>query len=224
MSRLAIVTAFGAEYQAIWSALADPKILVEKDKAGYAAVEGRLFDSSVMLMVSGMGKERVQQHFSDLVSRFSPSCALSLGFCGGLSFSSRVGTISVPDTVQDLNRKTLSPTLSLRQRISKKLYDEDLEFLVGSMVTTDKIVETAEERKKINSSTGAVTVDMEAYYFAEICEAKGLPWFVLKTVMDDLETKSFNRDDLKPGLKTAEKELLRILPIVMTEVKAEWGL
>ncbi len=221
---LVIVTAFGAEYQTIWSNLANREAIVNKDEAGYAVTKGTLFEIPVLLVVTGMGKESVEKHFSDMVTRFSPAYALKLGFCGGLSFSARVGTISVPDAVQNLERQTLSPTISIRQKISKRLYDEDLEFLVGGMVTTDKVVETTEERKQINSTTGAVTVDMEAFYFARVCEAKNLPWFVMKTVMDDLDTKSFKRDDLKPGLKVAERELLRILPIVMSEVKAEWGL
>lgn len=221
---LAIVTAFGSEYQALWSLLAEPKMLVQKDEAGYAAVQGRLFEIPVSLVVTGIGRASVEGHFSNFLSRVSPSCALTLGFCGGISFSARVGTVSVPDAVQDLERKSLSSALSLRQRISKKLYDDEIEFLVGNMVTSDKVVETTEDRKKINASTGAVTVDMEAFYFAQICEEKRLPWFVLKTVMDDLETKKFTREDLKPGLKTAEQELLRVLPSLMSEVKAEWKL
>ena len=222
--RLAVVTAFGAEYQAIWSRLTNHEVITKRDEDGYAVTKGLLEQVPVHLVVTGMGRAAIEKHCSAFLARFSPTHVLSLGFCGGLSHSAKIGMISIPDGVMNLEGASLSPTLNLRQRVAKKFYDSERDFLIGDMVTMDKIIERAEERKSINADTGAVTVDMESYYIANLDKNKKLSWFNMKSVMDDLGTKSFKREDLMPGLEIAKKSLFDFLPDLMAELRSEWQL
>ncbi len=226
MSSLLVVTAFGAEYQTIWEHLTHRETLATRDVAGYAVTRGILQGIPTDLIVTGTGKDFTIDHLSEFLN-FRASApargAVAVGFCGGLSHSAKLGALSVPDRCIYKTRN-FSPSQKLRQSVAKNLYDHDQEFLVGDMLTVEAPVLTIEDRKRLNSETAAVTVDMESAFFAQVCEERKLPWFVFKTVMDDVETKNLDRESLKPGLEVAKAALLKHLGPLLKILKNEWAL
>lgn len=224
MNSLLVMTAFGSEYQALWEPLQNRQIIYTRDVHGYAATRGIMEDTSIDLLVTGSGPTSVRNHLAHYFEMHKPKAAVCIGFCGGLSHSATIGTLALPDRCLTESGGVFSPNPAVKQRIAKDFFDQNIEFLVGDMLSVPKPVETNEARKKLNSETSAVTVDMESAYFAEICEMKKLPWFVMKSVMDDVTTKNFERDSLKPGLEVAKKTIVSNLKPLISNLKMEWHL
>jgi len=215
---LLIVTAFSAEYQALWEVMSE-RVPSRRDDIVWT--KGQINGLTVHLIMTGMGTI-IQSNLTKALTESKPSGALCVGFCGGLSTTAKTGMVSVPDRCILENGESYSSEQSLKQKIAKVLYDRDMEFLVGDMLTTEQSVTQLEERKRLNSVKSAVTVDMEAAHFARICQSFKVPWFVVKTIMDDDTTTNFKKEDLRPGLEVAKKELIKVLEYIWEPLRQEW--
>jgi nucleoside phosphorylase len=229
MSPLLVVTAFGAEYQAVWQLLTGHRILKTRDVDGFAVTSGEIQGLPVELLITGAGEKSLRENLTSYLSEGKHSelktqHALALGFCGGLSQGADVGALCLPDRCVLPSGESFSPEAELRGLVSRRFHGDGLEFLVGDMITVDRMVASEDERRALHARTGAAVVDMEAAHFAAVCRDQGLSWFVAKTVMDDLSTRGHTREDLKPGLETAKTRLVEILPALLQELKFHWNL
>lgn len=133
----------------------------------------------VSVVITGMGRDSAVAEIRAAVLRLKPCRILAAGFCGSLDPDLRVGdavigsNVSSPDAIKDL------PTGLWR---------------VGEMLMTNSVVCSADAKRDLWVSTGALTVDMESTaIYAAVAEFK-IPILTLRVVSDDA-----GRDLVVPG-------------------------
>ncbi len=98
---------------------------------------------------------------------------ISAGYAGGLSPDLRVGDLV-------LGKNHSEPGLLNAAR----LLLENEHPRVGTLVTRDTALETAADKGALHAATGALAVDMETAWIANVCAAAGVPLLSLRVISD----------------------------------------
>jgi len=135
--------------------------------------------SDVTVVHTGIGRDAARAEIQAAILRLQPRRIIAAGFCGAVDPSLRVGdavigsNVSSADAIKDL---PVGP------------------WRVGEMLTTNSVVCSADAKRGLWVSTGAITVDMEsAAIYAAVAEFK-IPILTLRVVSDDAR-----RDLVVPG-------------------------
>jgi adenosylhomocysteine nucleosidase len=128
----------------------------------WCARRGELNGSRLLLVADGAGKHAGAA--AELAMREeTPEAVVSVGICGALDPTLAAGDIFVPVDA--------APPKAYR------------EYRSGSLLTTDHVVGTVEEKARL-WKTGAAAVEMEAASVAPVARRHGLPFYCIRAVMD----------------------------------------
>ncbi|MGO3516936.1 MAG: phosphorylase family protein [Acetobacter cibinongensis] len=106
-------------------------------------------------------------------------CLLSFGLAAGLDPALPAGTLIVPEAVQAWGtRYRCDPTLR------HILGGTQPATLGGTLLHSDHVVLTAEEKARLFAESGCAALDMESGFLARTAEEAGLPFAVLRVVCD----------------------------------------
>ncbi len=178
--------------------------------------EGRFENSEVRLIRTGMGYREIADEFL-----FGCSAVISTGFCGGLSPDLTAGDIVLSSEVVYVASKTLkailtggvkdniykrSPVLlipepspyahALESKLRKLTPEQEgIRVCVGRTVTSEQVLQSGEEKKKVHAYFNAVTVDMEDFFRAAFAQRKQIPVVCARAVLD-------RADDAVPSIKS----------------------
>jgi hopanoid-associated phosphorylase len=109
---------------------------------------------------------------------------ISFGVAGGIDPSVKRGATIIADEVIGAGARRWSTNRAWRDEISALLPDA----IVGSVAAADEPVVTPREKAELLARTGARIVDNESAATAEFAAAHGLPFVVLRVVLDDADT------------------------------------
>ena len=116
------------------------------------------------------GRQRLQEM---LASADSAAWVISAGYAGGLSPDLHVGDLV-------LGRNHSDPGLLNAAR----LLLENEKPHVGTLVTRDTAAETAADKGALHAATGALAVDMETAWIADVCAGAGVPMLSVRVISD----------------------------------------
>jgi adenosylhomocysteine nucleosidase len=108
---------------------------------------------------------------------------ISIGTAGGLDPELSPGALLVPHGIQRKDGKKFLVDTEWHARVltalekSAKVYTED-------MFTVNRVIASPAEKISLNRKTKAIGVDMESAGLAEIAAIAGIPFLVLRVVMD----------------------------------------
>jgi adenosylhomocysteine nucleosidase len=141
----------------------------------------RLNGNELLLIANGVGVARSAAAV-DTAASWNPEALASTGFCGALDPQLKIGDVVAAECVVHGGKRYVTARAG------------------GPVViTTDRVVQTAAERRNLFAS-GAAAVDMEAAGVASRAMALNLPFFCIKAVSDTAGedmANDFNRA-LKP--------------------------
>ena len=124
-----------------------------------------------------------------------PIAIVGSGFCGGLSSEAQAGTVIVADAISYRGEK-IAIDQALVECARRALIAANLPFLVGRIVTSQKVAKSTEEKEKL-ARTGAIAVDMESGILSRAAHDKGIAFLPLRVVLDTREEPlAFNADRL----------------------------
>jgi adenosylhomocysteine nucleosidase len=109
---------------------------------------------------------------------------INTGFCGALDPSLRVGDIVVWG---DARSSVLSPYPLHDCRGSMSLLAGQLgpaRFTTGEISSSDRVVVTVEEKRRLREKTGAIAAEMEAGAVKKIAQQWGVPFYCIRAVSD----------------------------------------
>jgi len=145
-----------------------------------------LIAENAVAALSGIGAERAYAAGELLIARGATGL-LSWGCCGALDDRLEAGTLIVPKMViahngenylvDELWHRALEEKLFLRQRVR-----------VDALVETDCILRTPEKKRALALSSGAAVSDMESAAPARLARERGLPFAVMRAVIDSVPT------------------------------------
>lgn len=124
-------------------------------------------------IVTGTGPVKARAGLERALSGGVPQRIIALGLCGGLSPGEAPGSVAVPEEIVSREGKRAvgcAPWPGLENS--------------GRLVTVDSPVSTPSEKAGLRAVTGADWVDMESYVWADMAEEYGVPFTVLRVVVD----------------------------------------
>jgi len=131
---------------------------------------------------------------------------ISSGFAGGVDHSLSVANLFVAENFSD-------PTL-LKQA-------QDLLICrTGKLVTTDRVIENAEERAAFAREHGADAVDMETDQIASACAARKIPLLSLRAISDTAAAPFPAPAGILFDLEQQRTRMRRLAPYLLTRPHA----
>lgn len=136
-------------------------------------VEGRLNGVAVVLAANGAGRDRAADAVARCCARFPFRAVVSTGWCGGLDPALAPAQVVVADRVL-----SIEPPGEFAARLPAGAPAR------GSVITVNRIVQTAAEKQALARSTGAVAVEMEAAGVAAEAQRRSLAFYCVRAVSD----------------------------------------
>jgi len=161
---------------------------------------GEYRGSDVLLVQTGMGRERAETATKLVLERYPVTDLVSLGFAGALTEDLKVADVVICSTLfcaEDGGQGATKPIPygsddRLFRHATQALEGTGVRFCVGSGVTVPQVISTPEERRELCQAFGAHVVDMESYWIARMASDKRIPFVEIRSISDT------PRDSLPP--------------------------
>ena len=142
--------------------------------------EAKLVAGLPHLVISGGGRaDGTRQKIEALITR-GVRGLVSFGIAGGLDPELRVGSLILSATVIDAaGRRYTGDAAWLQQARSVTP-----SAVAGPVYASDKIVESAAQKRDLFNSNAVIAADMESHHVARAAEQYGLPFIVIRTIAD----------------------------------------
>ncbi|MDP6113422.1 MAG: hypothetical protein QGG53_16310 [Planctomycetota bacterium] len=146
----------------------------------------------LVVAISGPGMQRALETSEHLIKEFRPILVLSTGSCGGISADLKTGNLVIPHSVQYLSLHQPDPmpypAVEMDSELAQSLILARNRCGVlgreGLLLTTDRIVRTADEKRAIMDIPESTAVDMESAAVASAAQDHGVPFGIVRAVSD----------------------------------------
>lgn len=193
---LAIFVATQAEMKPLATALQSTcRSASRSDSMVRFGIEGR----DLLLARTGVGPDNAEAAARRLFEETPVTAALSLGVAGGLSPQVQTGDLILADQVifrrgpgQVLYGEKVSELESflcdagLQEAAMTVIRRLDSRYCLGPILTVDRIIRTAEEKRVLAAESGAVALDMESAAIASAASAYSVPFLAIRGVLDPI--------------------------------------
>ena len=147
---------------------------------------GQLAGKPVVMTCTGVGRRRADRGVRALLEAFSVRGLVGAGVAGGLSPGLRGGEILVGDPIRDASAALGAPDVSW---VEHALRSEGAPRR-ATLVTVEELVWSAEGKASLwrtCSPAQPAAVDLESAAWARVAAEKGLPYLILRSVLDVAE-------------------------------------
>jgi adenosylhomocysteine nucleosidase len=176
--------------------------------AGVLIEEGLLSGQDCVLARSGMGKQRAEQAIHHILQTYQPDAILSLGFCGALAASLRVGDLvvcspltallSIPsmlgpatpvgtlDCDDSLVQQALHVTLPPSRVLPFRSKPHPMQPAGGGCLTLPGVASDRRLKEWLRLNFTSAAVDMESFWIGTLAKQAGVPFLTVRSVSDSL--------------------------------------
>ncbi len=183
---LAIFVATGAESRSISRALRPTyRSTYGSDSIARVWLDGR----ELLLANTGMGPANAEATARSLFQDRSVAAAFSVGVAAGLSPQLRTGDLVIGNQVI-LHRpgapapRSFPSDARLQEWAMAAIRRSGDPHHLGPIVTVERIVMTAEEKRGLAAESGAIAVDMESAAIASAAAAREVPFLAIRGILD----------------------------------------
>ncbi len=132
-------------------------------------------------VVTGPGPERARQGLARALAQITPSWIVAMGFCGGLHEAVQPLSWAIPEVVASaLDHGQTEPPIACARWPGLPA--------AGRLVTVGQLQATARAKADLGAVTDAWWVDMESYPWAVIAQGAGIPFTVVRIVLDGVSS------------------------------------
>lgn len=204
---IGLICAIPQELAALQSALTETH---SEAVAHTRFVTGVLDGHEVVLAGSGMGKVNAAIVTTVLADRFGCRTIVFSGVAGGLDPALSIGDVVVADqivqhdagvlenqqvrTYQPGHAPIINPSdrlgypvdSELLARVKERLAELSIpgQIVYGTVLTGDQYLNCDSTRRRLLAELGGQAIEMEGGSVAQVCEAFGLPWLVIRALSD----------------------------------------
>lgn len=158
---------------------------------GFVARRGSLAGRRVVSIVSGPGRQRAAKATEALIAGHRPRWIVSAGLAGGLVAELRHADVVYADRVCLVDGTAVD--LPVDERLA--LWLGERKIARGAVLTVDRVVRRAEDKRQLGLRTTALVVDMETAAVVEVCRRRGVPARAFRAVVDTVD------DELPPDVE-----------------------
>jgi nucleoside phosphorylase len=186
---LAIFVATAAEIRPLARALRPTyRSSSRSDPISRVALDGR----ELLLANTGMGPANAEATARRLFDERSVAAAFSVGVAAGLNPQLRTGDLIVGDRVISHRPGATTPQsfpcdARLQESALTVIRQSGNRYALGSIVTVERIIMTAEEKRALAAESGAMAVDMESAAIASAASARAVPFLAIRAILDPVE-------------------------------------
>jgi adenosylhomocysteine nucleosidase len=109
---------------------------------------------------------------------------VSFGLAGGLSPAAASGDLVLAEAVVLPSGQHIATDLAWRSRVSALIEAAGRAPHQAAVAGSDRLLATVAAKRALFAATGAVAVDMESHAVAEVADAAGRPFLVLRAIAD----------------------------------------
>lgn len=150
---------------------------------GFAVRGGWWEGRRIALIESGPGRGKAAGATRVLLDGHTPSWVLSTGFAGALTADVHRGDIVMANEIVG----PAGEHFQIDFRIEREQVEATKGLHVGRLLTVDRIVRTAEEKRKLGQQHGALAVDMESLAVAEVCRDRAHRFLSVRVISDEMQ-------------------------------------
>jgi adenosylhomocysteine nucleosidase len=201
---LAVIVAMSEELKDIHRRM----VVENTDKSGDMLVyRGRYKGKSLLLVKTGVGKQKAQVASRYLLSHYPITTMISTGFAGALKPQLKIGDVVVYSRILCADRLSTEPYSPDPQLLSMAKACTAVEYRCGTGITGLNLVASEWEKKKLGEETSSDVVDMESYWIARIADEYRVPLIIVRAISDTLidslpDLPSWRRRDVIPYFLT----------------------
>lgn len=191
-------------------------------KYGCALAEKRL-----VLVETGMGRERILQCITLAMGEESPDLIVSFGFAGSLTAALPVGSVAMGG---DFLYRGEAACSSSELKVHTDVFDETVrDFCREHNVTMARIltVDRPLPKHQLNCCNSVPTLmDMESFFAARFAQEAGVPFFCFRSVSDGLQDEiEYDLDEISWQGKIRIRKVLMLVakrPHLLKAFYASW--
>lgn len=195
---IVVFYAFSREVALLKRRLKQRAPLNRKGLRGFRAASGA---GDIAFVATGIGLSRAREAAQHALSVFPQTrLVIGTGVAGALSGGLRPGDIVVADRVLKAREDSAHPEHLLvvgaeeLRHCERALRQAGLAFSTGAILTAGRVLPNAGSKRLAKEQSGAIAVDMESVGIALEAAARGIPFAVVRTVMDSLEDEVFGAE------------------------------
>ena len=148
-----------------------------KTVSGIEFTSGTLCGREVVTSVCGIGKVFAAMCAQTMILLYSPDRIINTGVAGSLSTKLNIGDIAVSDFVVEHDMDT-SPL------------GDPVGMISGKIASGDCFVNSAEKKKYISETFGAIACEMEGAAIGHVCYVNKVPFCVIRAISDAADGSS----------------------------------
>jgi adenosylhomocysteine nucleosidase len=162
--------------------------------AGLHGIRGRLGDTWIATVSTGIGRERARESARCALDAFPDArIVISSGVAGGLSHGLAPGDLVVADRLildgegDHAADQIVAIDAELVRRAGQILHGAGLRFVTGAILTASRVLADSAAKHAAKDQSGAIAVDMESAAVGLEVARRGLPFLCVRAVLDALD-------------------------------------
>lgn len=202
--KIGIIGAMAQEIEILRQVMVEPKVT---ELAGCKIFEGKINNTRVALLQSGIGKVAAAIGTTLLIQLTQPDVIINTGSAGGLDPNLNVGDILISTEVRHhdvdvtafgyeigqlpANPPAFSPNEQLVELAQKEAKKAGYNVVSGLICSGDAFINGKEKINEIRQNfPNIVAVEMEAAAIAQVCHGFNLPFVIVRAVSDVADKES----------------------------------
>ncbi|HHW7570847.1 TPA: 5'-methylthioadenosine/S-adenosylhomocysteine nucleosidase [Mannheimia haemolytica] len=202
--KIGIIGAMAQEIEILRQVMVEPKVT---ELAGCKIFEGKINNTRVALLQSGIGKVAAAIGTTLLIQLTQPDMIINTGSAGGLDPDLNVGDILISTEVRHhdvdvtafgydigqlpANPPAFSPNEQLVELAQKEAKKAGYNVVSGLICSGDAFINGNDKINQIRQNfPNVVAVEMEAAAIAQVCHGFNLPFVIVRAVSDVADKES----------------------------------
>lgn len=151
--------------------------------------QGRLGSHPCIVACSGVGCAAMQSVADYCLRQLGATQLLLLGFAGATAPHLHIGDLIIGDAIVAADdAATWRPAAALTAEAATICEVSRLTGQPGRIVTVRTLIPSPHEKAFLGTQHQAVAVDMESSAMAQVADAAGVPWLVVRAIIDPMDT------------------------------------
>jgi adenosylhomocysteine nucleosidase len=162
------------------------RVRLDKSDAWFGKWKGQ----NIVLVRSGVGKQRAESSTLQAIDRFQPKALISIGYAGAVQPELNVGDLVIADSIIEADGeegRKYYPDCYWLDRARGILCSDGAKAVVGGLLTVNTVVHDPATKRELGKSYCAQAVEMETSAIAKVAEDKGLPVLSVRVISDSVE-------------------------------------
>ena len=158
---------------------------------GYRIAQGKYENRDILLIQTGIGKEKAEGAAELVLSYYPITAVLSVGFAGALTERSKVGDVIICSTLHCADALQTGPERDLASdtnlvSVASECGAATTQLRFGSCVTSPQLALKPEEKMELGRAFNADIVDMESYWVAKAAAERRVSFIGIRAVSDEV--------------------------------------